>query len=190
MTEPQQASLRDITDKYSPIVKGRTGLAGLAFKAAARTVELAGGALNAATQWAYPRGFENAAGQMLSSGTPAAIIATYQRMESKLRASFAATAAKFATPGDRQNFLALAAEVKQDAEILAPHTSVLRSEFDIVTEPYKFILVKATQNAPAVTLEQGIEAVTEALNRKNPVTIRRKPVEMPKPDTGKTAVGF
>lgn len=165
MTEPQRTP-RDIINKYSPIVKGRTGLSSLLFKAAARTAEVAQRAAHGVSEWAYPKGIENTAGQLLI-GTAPAIAATFARMESKLSASFNSASAKNADAEAWGNFLQLADDVKADAKIIAPLASVLRAEFDIVTEPYKFMV------APGVTLDQGIAQVTAAYERVNPVTIRR-----------------
>lgn len=173
MTEPQRTP-RDIINKYSPIVKGRTGLSSLAFRAAARTIEIAQNATHAVSEWAYPKGIENTAGQLLVSTAPV-IAATFARMESKLGASFNTAAAKDADAEARSNFLNLADEVKADAKIIAPLASVLRAEFDIVTEPYAFMVAKG------VTLEQGIAQVTAANDRINPVTIRRHPAPQPQP---------
>lgn len=173
MTEPQRTP-RDIINKYSPIVKGRTGLSSLAFRTAARTIEIAQNATHAVSEWAYPKGIENTAGQLLV-GTAPVIAATFARMESKLAASFNTASAKDADVQARGNFLQLAEEVKADAKIIAPLASVLRAEFDIVTEPYTFMV------AQGVTLEQGIAQVTAANERVNPVTIRRHPAPQPHP---------
>ncbi|MBL8714069.1 MAG: hypothetical protein JNM12_14335 [Alphaproteobacteria bacterium] len=173
MTEPQRTP-RDIINKYSPIVKGRTGLSSLVFKAAARTAEIAQNAAHAVSEWAYPKGIENSAGQLLTNTAPV-IAETFARMESKLAASFNTASAKNADAQARDNFLQLADEVKADAKIIAPLASVLRAEFDIVTEPYTFIV------AQGVTLEQGIAQVTAANARTNPVTIRRHPAAQPQP---------
>jgi hypothetical protein len=173
MTEPQHTP-RDIINKYSPIVKGRTGLSSLVFKAAARTAEVAQSTAHAVSEWAYPKGIENAAGQLLVSTAPV-IAATFARMESKLAACFNTAAAKDADAQARGNFLQLADEVKADAKIIAPLASVLRAEFDIVTGPYTFMV------AQDVTLEQGIAQVTAANERVNPVTIRRHPAPLPQP---------
>lgn len=179
MTEPQHTA-RDIINKYSPIVKGRTGLSSLAFRAAARTIEIAQGTAHAVSEWAYPKGIENAAGQLLVSTAPV-IAATFARMESKLKASFNTASAKNADAQARDNFLQVADEVKADAKIIAPQASVLNQEFGIVTEPYTFMV------AASVTLEQGIAQVTAANERTNPVTIRRHPA--PQPQAAK-AVGL
>lgn len=173
MTEPQHTP-RDIINKYSPIVKGRSGLSSLAFRAAARTIEFAQSTAYAVSEWAYPKGIENTAGQLLVSTSPV-IAATFARMESKLAASFNTASAKNADAAARDNFLQFADEVKADAKIIAPFASVLRAEFDIVTEPYTFMVAKD------VTLEQGIAQVTAAKARTNPVTIRRHPVPQPQP---------
>lgn len=173
MTEPQRTP-RDIINKYSRIVKGRTGLSSLAFRAAALTIEIAQATAHAVSEWAYPQGIENTAGQLLVSTVPV-IAETFARMESKLAGSFNAASAKNADVTARDNFLSLADEVKADAKIIAPLASVLRAEFDIVNEPYTFIVAKG------VTLEQGIAQVTAASERINPVTIRRHPVPQPQP---------
>lgn len=173
MTEPQRTP-RDIINKYSPIVKGRTGLSSLAFRAAARTIEIAQNATHAVSEWAYPKGIENTAGQLLVSTAPV-IAETFARMESKLAASFNTASAKNADATARDNFLQLAGEVKADAKIIAPLASVLHQEFGMVTEPYTFMVAKD------VTLEQGIAQVTSASERVNPVTIRRHPVPQPQP---------
>lgn len=173
MTEPQRTP-RDIINKYSPIVKGRSGLSSLAFRVAARTIEIAQTTAHAVSEWAYPKGIENAAGQLLTNTAPV-IAETFARMESKLAASFNTASAKNADAQARDNFLQLADEVKADAKIIAPLASVLRAEFDIVTEPYTFIV------AQGVTLEQGIAQVTAANARTNPVTIRRHPAAQPQP---------
>lgn len=178
MTEPQQ-NVTDIINKYSPITRGRTGLLGLAFKAVAKPLEIATDAFYAVEQWAFPSGWANSAGQLLTS-TTATVASTFSRMESKLRASF--SAAKNAGAEKRAQFLSLAGEVKKDAAVLAPHVNVLRSAFDIVNEPYKFIVAENT------TLEQAEAAFAPAVveqERKNPVTIRRNP--QPYPQTGKVA---
>lgn len=173
MTEPQHTA-RDIINKYSPIVKGRTGLSSLAFRAAARTIEIAQATAHAVSEWAYPKGIENTAGQLLVSTVPV-IAATFARMESKLAASFNAASAKNAEVTVRDNFLQLADEVKADAKIIAPQASVLHQEFGIVNEPYTFMVAKD------VTLEQGIAQVIAASERINPVTIRRHPAPQPQP---------
>ncbi len=173
MTEPQRTP-RDIINKYSPIVKGRSGLSSVLFKAAARSIELAQDTAHAVTEWAYPRGIENTAGQLLVSTAPV-IVATLKRMETKLAASFNTASAKNSGAEARGNFLSLADEVKADAKIIAPQASVLRQEYDMVTEPYTFMV------AQGVTLEQGIAQITALSERINPVTIRRHPVPQPQP---------
>jgi hypothetical protein len=183
MTEPKQQTIQNIIDKYSPITRGRTGLLGLAFKAVAKPVEIAANTLGAASQWVYPSGYTNSAGQVLVNAS-ATVAATYRRMEEKLQQSFNRAGAKTATPDMRDAFLVLADEVKNDAAVLAPAGEVLRSAFDLVTEPYKFMVSKET------TLAQGIAQVTAAQERKNPVTIRRHPLPVPQPEAAKKAVGL
>lgn len=186
MTEPKQnKTLRDIIDKYSPIVKGSTSRLR---KALARPVEWAQSALDTADNWAFPHGRNNAAGQNITAETPTAVAATFARMETKLRSFFNKAAAKDATPESREAFLSVAAEVKEDAKVLAPHASILRSEFDMVSEPYVFVVLEGAKGASFTTLDQGIAQVKAGQERKNPVTIRRKPA--PTPETGGKAVGF
>lgn len=174
MTEPQHnKTLRDIIDKYSPIVKGSKSLAR---KLLARPVEWAQSAIDAAQNWPFPHGRTNAAGQNITAETPTAVAATFARMETKLRSFFNEAAGKDATPENREAFLAIAAEVKEDAKVLAPHASILRSAFDTVSEPYVFVVLEGEKGAPFTTLDQGIAQVKQQQERKNPVTIRRKAV--------------
>jgi len=182
MTEPQQ-TIRDIINKYSPIVKGRKGLLGLAFKAVARPVEWAENALDRVEQWIAPHGFRNTAGQTLIDTSPA-VADTLASMEGKLQQSFSAASAKTATPEAREQFLSLAQEVQKDAAALAPEAHVINNELNLAPEQYKFILLKGEEGAASTTLEQGIAAVTAAQERKNPVTIRRNPNPYPQPGTG------
>lgn len=180
MAEPQRKTLRDIIDKYSPIMQG-----GKSFlrKLVARPVEWVQSAIDAAGNWAFPHGRTNAAGQNITAETPTAVSATFARMETRLRSFFNKASARDASPESRAAFLSVAAEVKEDAQVLAPHATVLRSAFDIVAEPYVFVVLKGEEGAAFTTLDQGIAQVKAAQERKNPVTVRRKPAPYPVPGT-------
>lgn len=171
MTEPQQTTLRSIIDKYSPIVRGITGIAGKALSLAARPFEKA--ADTAQAIWHWPdHGSENKAGQYITDCN-ASIITTFQRMEKKLTISFNAAVNDTA----RRNFLGLADEVKRDSEVLEQHCTILRQPYDIVRESYKFTL---GTGADVTLLSDAIGTVKAALEpKKNPVTIRRAPLPQP-----------
>ncbi|HYD19412.1 MAG TPA: hypothetical protein VEF76_13130 [Patescibacteria group bacterium] len=178
MTEPQH-SVRDIINKYSPIVNGRSGPSSLFFKAAARSLEALQSTAQAASDWVYPSGIQNTAGQLLVN-TPPIIAATFARMERRLQDSFRAAASKYARPLERENFHAVAEEVKADASVIAPQATVLRQEFDMVTEPYKFMVTQT------LTLEQGIASLApvpaaEVVVAKMPPLLQREPVTIPVP---------
>ena len=167
MTEPKQSSLRSIIDKYSPVVRGMTGLAGKALSLATRPFEKAANA--AQTLWRWPdHGAENKAGQYITDCN-ASIFTTFQRMEKKLTLSFNAAV----NDGARRRFLSVVDDVKRDAAVLEQHCTILRQPYDIVRENYKFILGTGT----AVTLLSDAVGTVKAqlAPRENPVTIRRAP---------------
>lgn len=188
MTEPQQ-TVRDIINKYSPIVNGRKGILGLAFKAVARPLEWAERALNSVEQWIAPNGFTNTAGQLLIDTSPA-VVDTLAHMESRLQQSFNTASAKAATPETREQFLSLAQEVQKDALVLAPEAHVVNNELNLAPEQYKFILLKGEDGAASTTLEQGVATMTPVPEHKNPVTVRRNPNPYSQPNTEKKAVGL
>ncbi len=173
MTEPQQTALRTIIDKYSPLVRGMTGIAGKALSLATRPLEGAANAAFAVTHWP-DHGAENKAGQYITDCN-ATIITTFARMEKKLTSSFN----QAVNDGARRKFLGLADEVKQDAHVLEQHCTILRQPYDIVGENYKFVL--GTSAEGVTLLSDAVGTIKTALApRENPVTIRRAPMPQPK----------
>lgn len=160
MTNSKEKSPREIIDAYSPITRGKKGLLGFALKAVARPLEASRNMLGALAHFPIGFGYENSAGQILT-GCEAVIPDTFARMEKKLQASFNIASQREASPIERENFLHLAEEVRGDAEVLSHYCTILRTEFDSVTERYNFILSK-NENA-TVTLEQGVAAVRREL---------------------------
>ena len=192
MSDSNQKPLHEIIDTYSPITRGKKGLWGLALKAVAKPLETARNIASAVARFPFHFGYENKAGQILTD-CPAMVPVTFERMEEKLQASFNAAARRDASPIERETFLAMATDIRGDAEELSKHCTILRTEFDNVTDKYNFILLKEEQadgSFKTTTLEQGIAAVKEQLTgraveeategSKNPVTVRRKPIELRK----------
>lgn len=193
MSNSNEKSLSEIIDAYSPITRGKKGLWGLALKAVAKPIESARNIISAVARFPFHFGYENAAGQILAD-CPAMVPVTFERMEKKLQASFNTAARRDASPIERETFIALAMDVRADAELLSKHCTILRTEFDNVTDKYNFILLKEEQadgSFKTTSLEQGVAAVKEQLSgraaeeategTKNPVTVRRKPIELQKP---------
>ncbi|TAL30755.1 MAG: hypothetical protein EPN97_11765 [Alphaproteobacteria bacterium] len=193
MSNSNEKSLSEIIDAYSPITRGKKGLWGLALKAIAKPLEIGRNIISAVARFPFHFGYENAAGQILTDCN-ATIPLTFQRMEKKLQKSFNTAARREASPIERETFIALAMDVRADAELLSKHCTILRTEFDNVTDKYNFTLFKEPLDNggfKTTTLEQGVAAVKEHLNgqaaeeltggAKNPVTVRRKPIEIQKP---------
>jgi hypothetical protein len=159
----------------------------------AKPLETARNIISAVARFPFHFGYENKAGQILTD-CEAMVPVTFERMEQKLQASFNAAARRDASPIERERFITLAMDVRGDAEELSKHCTILRTEFDNVTEKYNFILFKERLEDggfKTTTLEQGVAAVKEQLSgqaaeeittsAKNPVTVRRKPIEIQKP---------
>jgi len=178
MTEPQQ-TLRDIIDKYSPIVRGRKGALGATLKAAAFPVEQGRNALGAIARFPIYIGYENTAGQSVE-GCKAVVADTFRRMEKKLQKSFNAAAAREATTAARESSLGLAAEVRADAKALARHCTVVKGAWSTVPENYTFI-VKTEKQGDAViktTLDDGVRMIRRALGLDQPAPARENPVKI------------
>ncbi len=201
MSGSPEKSLREIIDAYSPIVRGKKGLLGLALRALSKPFEIARNVLGAVARFPIGFGYENAAGQILTD-CPAMVPETFRRMEKKLRNSFNVAARTGASPIKRESFLRLADGVRADGAALSKHCTILRTEFDSVTESYNFILSKeplGNRNYKTVNLEQGVALIRDQMSAaaadagaevqtgvKNPVTIRRRPIELqsPRPEIG------
>jgi hypothetical protein len=194
MAEQQDKSLREIIDSYSPIVRGRKGILGGALKVFAAPLEAVRSVKHALKAYPFHFGHENTAGQIVTD-CPAIIPTTFVRMEHKLQASFNTAARPEATPIERESFLGLANTVRAEAEVLGRHCTILRTEFDNVTEPYRFILRREkldNGDTKLTSLEDGVAMLRQELYSEvptkpeahKPVTIRRKPILLPKPDEG------
>lgn len=193
MSNSPEKSPREIIDAYSPIVRGKKGLLGLALKAVARPLELTRNILGAVTRFPFHFGYENTAGQVLTDCS-AVVPETFRRMEKKLQASFNTAARDNASPIERETFLRLADQVRADGEELSRYCTILRTEFADHTERYSFILGKkplGNRQFDITTLEQGVAQVKEQMfgsagqvaaeiaeGSKNPVTVRRKPLDL------------
>jgi hypothetical protein len=191
MSGSPEKSLREIIDAYSPIVRGKKGPLGLLLKAVSRPLEVLRNIVGAVARFPIGFGHENRAGQILTD-CPAMVPDTFKRMEKKLQRSFNTASRRDASPIERETFLQLAQSVRADGNALAKHCTILRTEFSSVTEPYNFIVEKSPLGNRAfrtVNLEQGVALVKEQMNSsisdlaadvsaKNPVTIRRKPIEL------------
>jgi hypothetical protein len=187
MSNSSRKSLSEIIDAYSPITRGRKGLWGLALKAVAKPLDTGRNIISAVARFPFHFGYENKAGQILTD-CPVIVPVTFERMEKKLQKSFNTAARRDASPVDRETFIALAMDIRADAEELSKHCTILRTEFDNVTDKYSFILFKEPLDNggfKTTTLEQGVATVKEQLSgkaaeepadSKNPVTVRRNPV--------------
>jgi hypothetical protein len=193
MSNSNKKSLSEIIDAYSPITRGKKGLLGLALKAVAKPLETGRDIVSAIARFPFHFGYENKAGQILTDCN-AMVPVTFERMEKKLQASFNNAARGSASPIERETFITLAMDIRADAEELSKHCTILRTEFDNVTDKYNFILFKEPLDNGGfrtTTLEQGVAAMKEQLSgqaaeeaaagAKNPVTVRRKPIELQKP---------
>lgn len=193
MSNSIEKSLSEVIDTYSPITRGKKGLLGLALKAVARPLETGRNILGALARFPFHFGYENQAGQILTDCAPM-IPVTFERMEKKLQASFNTAARRDASPIERENFIALATDIRADAEALSRHCTILRTEFSSAPEKYTFILLKERLEDGGfrtTTLEQGVAALQAQLlgqaaeeattGARNPVTVRRKPIELQKP---------
>jgi hypothetical protein len=192
-------SVREIIDRYSPIVRGCKGLLGFALKLVARPVEAVQNAAGAAARYPLYFGYRNTAGQSVAD-CAAIIPKTFGRMEKKLQASFNAAAAPASGTEARENFLRLADEVRRDGETLSTHCTIFRQDLDLVTEKYRFILATeplGNREVRMTTLEEGVAAVKQQLADaqaaaaeqvaravEQTVAVRRKPLEIRKPQPG------
>lgn len=166
---PAQNNVRDIINKYSPLVKGREGLLGISLKIIGRPLEWAYNAGNAVMRFPFYFGYENTAGQYVGD-CPAIIPATLSRMEKKLQASFQKAAAKEAAQPERLDFLSLAQEVEADTAILSKHFNVSHGIFGTAPDSYTFI-VQQTGNGEALqqtTLQEGIVKIETAAGLRRP----------------------
>ncbi|MBI1216235.1 MAG: hypothetical protein GC185_10520 [Alphaproteobacteria bacterium] len=184
MTEPKQQTLREIINKYSPIVRDKKGALGAALKTAAFPVEQTRNALGALIRFPISVGYTNTAGQSVE-GCKAVVADTFRRMEKKLQASFNAAAAKEAGQQVKEAFLKLAEEVRADSRVLAKHCTVVSETWSTSPETYKFIVKveKLGDELRKTTLDQGVYAVKKALGlikepaNENPVKVRMKTAE-------------
>lgn len=136
------ASLRDVMDRYSPIVGGRTGLMGAFLKVVARAVEAFPKIVNV-TPSAVPVPqvlftSRNLAGQSITTSN-VMLATTFKRMEQTLQKSFKKASGEGASLGDRERFVELAQQVQQDAAILAAKCFITKPEgqakYQFVLEP-------------------------------------------------------
>ncbi|MDE1150974.1 MAG: hypothetical protein PW788_00415 [Micavibrio sp.] len=153
-------SLREIVGKYSPFIGGRTGWKGAALNAIAAPFAAANSSFQKLLRLPYPYGYENEAGQSLKDCGPE-VPSTFRRMEMKLKTAFMAAALPASSIDMRRQFLDTAVEIRRDAADLSAHCTILRSEMDFVTEPYKFVLAK-TENS-LLLLEEGVASIRETL---------------------------
>jgi hypothetical protein len=191
MSTSPEKSPREIIDAYSPIVRGHKGLLGLALKTIARPLEIARNVLGALTRYPIGFGYENAAGQILTD-CPAAVADAFSHMEKKLQTSFNTAARNDASPIERETFLRVAEDVRADSDALSKHCTILRTEFDSVTERYNFVVMKEPLGKGAykkLNLEESVAAIKRQIHgaafdvavgteAKNPVTIHRKPLDL------------
>lgn len=167
---PAQNTVRDIINKYSPLVKGREGLLGKSLKVIGRPLEWAFNAGNAAIRFPFYFGYENTAGQYVGN-CPAIIPATLSRMEKKLQTSFQKAATKEAAQSDRLSFLSLAEEIEADTAVLSTHFNVTNGIFGTVPNKYTFIVAQtgSGETFQRTTLHDGIVKIETAAGLRQPV---------------------
>jgi hypothetical protein len=136
-----QPSLRDVMDRYSPIVGGRTGIVGEALKLVSRLVELLPKVRPVTSVMPMPEiifSNRNAAGQTVWTSN-IMLASTFGRMEKLLQRSFDKASKPGASINDRQKFVTLAEQVQQDAAVLASQCTITNpkgaAKYEFVLQP-------------------------------------------------------
>jgi hypothetical protein len=137
ITPEDSVSVREVVERYSPIVGGRTGLVGDFLKVVAKAVDILPSAN--ATPAPVPEVLftsRNLAGQTITTND-LELAATFRRMEQTLQKSFKKASGTDATADDRESFTKLAEQVQKDAAILAAKCFITKPQGDA---KYQFVL--------------------------------------------------
>ena len=165
-TLAQETTARQVIDKYSPIVRGSTGLKGFVLKLLARPIDGAAGILSRISGYPFAFGVENAAGQTVQVESPI-IGATLQRIERKLQDSFNTAAADGAPNRDKIHFLKDAHAAKNDVETLRPRFRAIAGPYAMAEEPYSIALreVGIDGKNHALTLDEATHRIFQEMTR-------------------------
>lgn len=159
------ASLRDVMDRYSPIVGGRTGLVGAFLKGVAKILPTP-----ETTQAPVPEVLftsRNLAGQTITTND-LELAATFRRMEQTLQKSFKTASSADATADDRESFVKLAEQVQKDAAILAAKCFITKPHGEA---KYQFTL--EPEPGQHIPLAKAFAAVRQPGTRRSDITLVR-----------------
>lgn len=132
-------SVRDVMDRYSPIVGGRTGLIGAFLKVVHRAVEAIPKLNFTPSPVPTPQVLftsRNLAGQSITTDN-VLLATTFKRMEQTLQKSFKKASGEDASLGDRERFVELARQIQEDAAILAAKCFITKPQGEA---KYQFVL--------------------------------------------------
>jgi hypothetical protein len=165
-TPEDSTSLRDVINRYSPIVGGRTGLVGDFLKVVAKAAEI----LPDPTPAPVPEVLytsRNLAGQSITTND-LELAATFKRMEQTLQKSFKKASGAEATPDDRESFVKLAEQVQKDAAILAAKCFITKPQGEA---KYQFVL--EPEPGQHIPLAKAFAAVQQPGTKKSEIMLVR-----------------
>ncbi|TAL30754.1 MAG: hypothetical protein EPN97_11760 [Alphaproteobacteria bacterium] len=167
-TPEDSTSLRDVIDRYSPIVGGRTGLVGDFLKVVAKAVDILPNVNDApAPVPSVLFTSRNLAGQTITTND-LELAATFKRMEQTLQKSFKKASGTDATADDRESFVKLAEQVQKDAAILAAKCFITKPQGDA---RYQFVL--EPEPGQHIPLAKAFAAVQQPGRKSSEITLVR-----------------